>query len=140
LAQVDKPREKLTNDGNSVIGIHNKNISVISTDAYADVLDIDVRGIRTSVITLFNTHASNDVLYEIWASALDLTSTVAMVGTDDTDYDAGWVQIKAETTLTASAAPTIETLDNPYTRLVVRVKASVGASQGTIIAIHRGEN
>jgi hypothetical protein len=140
MAQVDQPREKYMNDGGSLVGFQNKNMSVASTDAYVDILDIDCRGLRSSVITLHNTHATNDVLYETWATAIDYASITALTGTDATDYDNGWVQIKAETTLTASAAPTVDTLSNPYTKLVVRIKASSAGNQGTIIAIHRGEN
>lgn len=140
MAQVDTPREKVFNDGGSLVGLYNKNVAVSSTNAYATILDIDCRAIRSSVITLFNTHATNHILFEIWATALPLATQTDMTGTDNTDYDNGWVQIKAETTLTASAAPTIETLDNPYTRLVVRIKASVGDSQGVLHVYHRGEN
>jgi len=141
MAQVDQAREKYMNDGGSLVSYQNKNISVASTDAYATILDIDSRGLRSSVITLFNTHASNDCLYEIWATALDKASITAMTGTDDTDLHNGWVQIGTEATLTASATTgTIVALTNPYTQIVVRIKASAGGSQGTIIAIHRGEN
>ena len=140
MVQEDKPREKLYNDGGSLVGLYNRNKNFTSTNTYADYLDVDCRGIRSSVITLFNTDSSNAVVYEIWATAEPYVNHTAMTGTDNTDYDNGWVQIKAETTLAASAAPTIETLDNPYTRLVVRVKSSVADSHGTVSIYHRGEN
>jgi len=140
MAQVDTPREKPYNDGGSLVGVYGRNAPVTSTNAYATVLDIDCRGIRSSVITSFNTHASNDLKYEIWATTLPFADQTDMTGTDDDDYDNGWVQIKAETTLTASAAPTIDTLDNPYSRLVFRVKSSVADTHGTLHVYHRGEN
>lgn len=124
----------------SLFSRYNKNKGVASANAYATILDVDSRRIRTSVFTLFNTHASNDVLFEIWATAEHYEDQTDMTGTDDTDYDNGWVQIKAETTLTASAAPTIETLDNPYTRVIVRIKSSSTDTPGTIDVYHRGEN
>lgn len=139
MVQVDKMREKYLNDGGSLVASYSKNIDVASTDAYATVLDIDARGVRESVITIFNTHATNSIDYEIWATA-DLYPNTDMTGTDDSDYDLGWVQIAAETSLAGSAAPAIETLSNPYSRVVVRIKATVGASQGTVRVFHRGEN
>lgn len=138
MAQEDQRREKMSNDGNSIIGLHNRNLALTSTDAYATALEIDCRNVRSSVFTLFC--ITNDLKYEIWATADWLPDHTTMTGTDATDYANGWVQIKAETTLTAAAAPVIETLDNPYNKVVVRVKAAVGASQGVLDIYHRGEN
>jgi hypothetical protein len=140
MAQEDQRREKITNDGSSISGLHNRNVGVASTDAYADVLDIDCRNVRTSVFTLYNKHATSNILYEIWATAEWMPNQTNLTGTDATDYDNGWVQIKAETTLTASAAPTIESLSNPYNRVVVRIKAASPGNQGTLDIYHRGES
>lgn len=139
MAQVDKSRERQFNDGGGLVAGYSKNIDVASTDAYVTALDIDSRAIRESVFTIFNTHASNSIDYKIWANA-DIYPAVDLTGTDDTDFDNGWVIIKAETSLAGSATPVIETLSNPYSRVVVQIKATVGASQGTVRIFHRGEN
>jgi hypothetical protein len=138
MAQVDKMREKYSNDGGSLIAQYNKNIDVATVDAYAVALDIDVRGIRESVLVIHNTHATNSIDYDIWGNPD--TNPVDITGTAADDYDNGWVIIGTETAIAAGAAPSIETLSNPYARMVVRIKATVGSSQGTLRIWHRGEN
>jgi len=140
MAQVDKMRERVDASAGSLVGNYNKNIDVTSTDAFVVALDIDSRGVRESVFVLFNTAAANDINYDIWGNADILSAITDITTTCNTNYDNGWVLLKASTTLTASAAPTIETLDNPYTRVVVRIKATAGGSQGTLRGWHRGEN
>lgn len=138
MAQVDKMREKYSNDGGSLVSQYNKNIDVDTTDNMVVVLDIDVRGIRESVVVIHNTHATNSIDYDIWANPDRIP--VDLTGTPATDYDAGWVIVGTETAIAALAAPSIETLSNPYSRMVVRIKATVGGNQGTVRVWHRGEN
>ena len=139
MAQVDKSREKPFNDGGSLVASYSKNIDVTSTDVYVTILDIDSRAIRESVFTIFNTHATNSIDYKIWANP-DKYPITDITGTDDTDWDNGWTIIKAETALAASVTPVIETLSNPYAKVVVRVKATSAGNQGVVRIWHRGEN
>ena len=64
----------------------------------------------------------------------------ALTGTADTDYDNGWVELKASTAQTASAAPAVETLSNSYTKVVVRVKSTSAGNAGVVRIWHRGDN
>lgn len=139
MAQENFPREKYQNDGGTLVASRSRNIDVTSTDSYVSILDVDSRGVRESVFTIFNTHATNSIDYKIWANA-DVFNSPAITGTDDTDWDNGWVVIKAETALAASVIPVIETLSNPYSRVVVRIKATSGGNQGVVRIWHRGEN
>jgi hypothetical protein len=138
MAQVDYTRERVDVSNGSLIGSYNKNIDVTSTDTFAIILDVDSRGTRTSTFSIFNTHASNSIDYDIWGN-LDKDVT-ALTGTADTDYDNGWVELKASTAQAASAAPAVETLSNSYTRVVVRIKATSSSNQGTVRIWHRGDN
>jgi hypothetical protein len=139
MAQADYTRERVDASNGSLIGSYSKNIDVTSTDSFAIVLDIDTRGIRESIFSIFNTHGSNSIDYDIWGN-LNSNPITALTGTADTDYDNGWVQIKTTTAQTAGAAPAVETLSNPYTRVVVRIKATSSSNQGTVRIWHRGEN
>ena len=138
MAQVDKMREKYSNDGGSLISQYNKNIDIATTDVFVVALDVDVRGIRESVLVIHNTHATNSIDYDVWGNPD--TVPVDITGTAATDHDNGWVVIGTETAIAAGADPSIETLSNPYSRMVVRIKATAGGSQGTVRVWHRGEN
>jgi hypothetical protein len=139
MVQVDKMREKYANDGGSLVASYNKNIDVTTTDSYAVALDIDSRGVRESVIVIHNTDPTNSIDYDVWANP-DIYPAVDITGTAATDYDNGWVLIGAETSIAAGAVPVIETLSNPYSRVVVRIKATVASNQGVVRLWHRGEN
>ena len=54
MAQVDTQREKISNDGGSLIGQYNETEEVATTAAYVTVLDIDVRTIRESAFIVHN--------------------------------------------------------------------------------------
>ena len=140
MAQVDKMRERVDASAGSLVGNYNKNIDVTSTDAFVVALDIDSRGVRQSVITIFNTHATNSIDYDIWGNPDLLCAITDITTTCDTNYDNGWVSLKGTTAQAAGVAPAIQTLDNPYTRIVVRIKATSGGNQGTVRVWHRGEN
>lgn len=140
MAQVDKMRERVDASAGSLVGNYNKNIDLASTDCFVVALDIDSRGVRQSVITIFNTAACNSIDYDIWGNPDVLCGICDITTTCDTNFDRGWVQLKGTTAQAAGVAPSVETLDNPYTRIVVRIKATVGASQGTARIWHRGEN
>ena len=140
MVQVDKVRERIDASGGSLVGSYNKNIDVTTTNAFTTILDIDSRGIRESVIIIFNTHCSNNIDYDIWGN-LDMLQNITEINPlCDTNYDNGWVQLTSTTTLTASMVPMVETLSNPYSRIVIRAKATVNDNQGTVRIWHRGEN
>ena len=138
MAQIDKMREKYSNDGGSLISTYNKNIDILTTDAFAVALDVDVRGVRETVLIIHNTDPTNSIDYDVWGNADTIPADIT--GTAATDYDNGWVIIGTETSIAQGAAPSIETLSNPYSRMVVRIKATVGGNQGLVRVWHRGEN
>ena len=139
MVQVDKSREKYLNDGGSLVASYSKNLAITTTDSYVTILDIDSRGVRESIISIYNSHATNSIDYIVYG-CVDLYPNADITGTAATDYANGWVILKDTTALAGLAVPVIETLTNPYARVVVQVRATVGASQGTVSAYHRGEN
>jgi hypothetical protein len=139
MVQSDFTRERVDASNGSLVGSYSKNLDITSTDTFAIILNIDTRGVRESIFSIFNTHASNSIDYDIWGN-LDSNPITSLTGTADTDYDNGWVLIKTTTSQASGAAPAVETLSNPYTRVVVRIKATSGGNQGTVRIWHRGEN
>ncbi len=139
MAQVDLTRERIDASNGSLIGSYNKNIDVTTTNCFSAVLEVDSRGTRTSTFSIFNTHATNSIDYDIWGN-IDINPVTALTGTADTDYDNGWVELKASTAQAASVAPAVETLSNSYTKVVVRVKSTSAGNAGVVRIWHRGDN
>jgi len=134
MVQSDRGREKLANDGGSLTGQYNENEEVATTAAFVTALDVDSRSIRESVFIIHN-NAGGDLDYQILANARPLADIVAPAGTNDDDK--GWVVLSTGSIAT-TVAPTIETLSNPYTKVIVQIKHT---SLTTNVDIwHRGEN
>ena len=68
MAQLDTPREKIANDGGSLVGQYNENEEVATTGTFVTALDIDSRAIRSSVFVIHN-NAGGDLDYQILANA-----------------------------------------------------------------------
>jgi len=134
MAQVNRGREKLTNDGGSLIGLYNENEGVATTASFVTVLDVDSRTVRESVFIIHN-NAAGDLDYQILANARPLESIVDPSGTNDDDK--GWV-VLSSSSIATTAAPSIETLSNPYTRVIVQIKHTTLTTDVDIW--HRGEN
>lgn len=134
MAQVDTPREKVSNDGGSLVGQYNENEEVATTGTFATALDIDSRSIRESVFIIHN-NAGGDLDYQILANAKPLSSIVDPTGTNDDDK--GWVTL-ATASVATTADPSIQTLSNPYTRVIVQIKHTTSTTNVDIW--HRGEN
>lgn len=134
MAQVDTPREKIANDGGSLVGQYNENEEVATTGTFATALDIDSRAIRSSVFVIHN-NAGGDLDYQILANAKPLSSIVDPAGSNDDDK--GWVTL-ATGSVATTAAPSIQTLSNPYTRVIVQIKHTTSTTNVDIW--HRGEN
>lgn len=134
MAQVDTPREKIANDGGSLVGLYNENEEVATTASFATVLDIDSRTIRESVFIIHN-NAAGDLDWQILANAKPYSSMVDPTGSNDDDK--GWVTLGSGS-VASGAAPTVQTLSNPYTRLIVQIKHTSSTTNADIW--HRGEN
>ncbi len=134
MAQVDTQREKISNDGGSLIGQYNETEEVATTAAYVSVLDIDVRTIRESAFIIHN-NAGGDLDYKILGNLRPLASIVTASGTNDDDK--GWVTLVSGSIAT-TGAPDVHTLSNPYTRVIVQIKHT--SSTTNVDIWHRGEN
>ena len=134
MAQVDTQREKISNDGGSLIGQYNETEEVATTAAYVTVLDIDVRTIRESAFIVHN-NAGGDLDYKILGNLRPLANIVTASGTDDDDK--GWVELVSGSIAT-TGAPDVHTLSNPYTRVIVQIKHT--SSTTNVDIWHRGEN
>ena len=125
-------------NNNIISDQHDTNLDVATANAFAIVLDVDGRYTKDSVITIYNTHASASITYNIWGLVAEYPGT-ALTGTADTDYDNGWVELVADAALAAGAAPPVLTVGTPYSRVVVRAKSTVTDTPGTVRVRHRGE-
>jgi hypothetical protein len=134
MAQINTNREKIANDGGSLIGIYNENEGVATTCAFTDGLDVDARAIRESVLVIHN-KTTGDLDWRVLANARPLSSIVAPTGTNDDDE--GWVVIQTGSIAT-TVAPTVVTFSNPWTKFIVQVKHTTLTTNVDIW--HRGEN
>jgi hypothetical protein len=134
MAQVDTAREKISNDGGSLVGLYNENEEVATTSSYVTALDVDSRTIRESVFVIHN-NAAGDLDWQILANPRPLGSIVDPTGTDDDDK--GWVTLGSGS-VASGAAPSVQTLSNPYTRIIVQIKHTTATTNADIW--HRGEN
>ena len=107
---------------------------VATTAAFVTALDIDSRTIRSSVFVIHN-NAGGDLDYQILANAKPLSSIINPAGSNDDDK--GWVTL-ATGSVATTAAPSIQTLSNPYTRVIVQIKHT--SSTTNVDIWHRGEN
>ncbi|HEC66170.1 MAG TPA: hypothetical protein ENI23_12840 [bacterium] len=107
---------------------------VATTSAFVTALDIDLRAVRESVVIIHNVTAG-DLDYQILANARDFSNIVAPTGTNDDDK--GWVSLQSAS-IASGAIPAIETLSNPYTRMVIQIKHTTATTDVSIW--HRGES
>ena len=134
MAQVNRNGGSATKPKISMIENYAKNLSVNTTANFVNLLDIDSRGDSTGNIIIHN-DAGGDLDYQILANAKPLSSIVDPAGSNDDDK--GWVTL-ATGSVATTAAPSIQTLSNPYTRVIVQIKHT--SSTTNVDIWHRGEN
>ncbi len=134
MAQVNTQREKIANDGGSLVGVYHENEEVATTCAFVTALDFDARLVRESVIVVHN-NTVGDLDFQVLANARPLKSIIAPTGTNDDDD--GWVVIQTGSVAT-TVAPTVITFSNPWTRVIVQIKHTALTTNADIW--HRGEN
>ncbi len=132
MVQVDRT-EILSRKEGGIYEQYNHNKNIATTATYATLLDIDCRAINESVFIIHNV-TGGDLDYQILATAEDIRSVVDPDGTNDDDK--GWVNLKTNSIATGTA-PVIETLGNPYTRIVLQIKHTTLTTD--VSAWHRGE-
>lgn len=132
MPQVDR-EEILSRKQGGLYEQVNNNKSVATTGTYADALDVDCRGVGESVFVIHN-EGAGDLDYQILANAEDIRTIADPTGIDDDDD--GWVVLGSGSVATATA-PAIETLGNPYSRIIVQIKHTTLTTNASIW--HRGE-
>lgn len=133
MAQATRS-EKLQSPQGEIYNQYDKNLGTATTGSFVIVLTVDSTPIRESVFIIHN-RAAGDLDYEILGNSDHIDDITAPSGTDDDDK--GWV-VLATGSIATTVAPTIETLSNPYTQVVVRVKHTTTTTTADIW--HRGEN
>lgn len=103
--------------------------SITTTNSYVRALTIDTRSIKRGILNIVNTHASNQLYYEVRGSLKDSTTMP-----DTTDNS--WVVIKKDVKAynvgsTNGDSGKIETFDNTYNFLEILVKAVSSGNQAT---------
>jgi len=126
--------EKLQSPQGEIYNQYDKNLGEVTTASFVTVLTVDSTPIRESVFIIHN-NGSGDVDWEILGNAEHIDDIVAPTGTNDDDK--GWVVLKSSSVATGTA-PSVETLSNPYTQVVVRIKHTTTTTDVDIW--HRGEN
>ncbi len=107
---------------------------VATTATFATTLDVDIRPVRESVFIMHNV-TGGDLDYQILGNAKAFNDIVDPTGTNDDDK--GWV-VLASASVASGAVPAIETLSDPYTRLVVQIKHTTATTNVSVW--HRGES
>ena len=133
MVQVSRP-ERLESPQGAIFNQYDKNLGLSTTSSFVTVLTVESIPIRESVFIIHNKGAG-DLDWQILGNAEDLIDIVAPTGTNDDDK--GWVVLKASS-VASGAAPSVETLSNPYTQVVVRLKHTTTTTDVDIW--HRGEN
>jgi len=126
--------EKLQSPQGEIYNQYDKNLGTATTASFVTVLTIDSTAIRESVFVIHN-RTAGDLDYEILGNSEHLDDITAPTGTDDDDD--GWVNL-ASASIATTVAPAVETLSNPYTQVVVRVKHTTTTTTADVW--HRGEN
>lgn len=126
--------EKLQSPQGEIYNQYDKNLGIATTASFVTVLTVDSTPIRESVFVIHN-RTAGDLDYEILGNSDHDDDITAPTGTDDDD--GGWV-VLATGSIATTVAPTVETLSNPYTQVVVRVKHT--STTTTADVWHRGEN
>ena len=104
-----------------------------TTAGFVTALTVNSIGVRESVFVIHN-EVAGDLDFQILANARAPSLIVAPTGTNDDNE--GWVVISTGSIAT-TVAPTIVTLSNPYTQVIVQIKHSVATTDASIY--HRGE-
>ena len=121
--------------GTGVTIYHDKNLNVSTTATFTTALDIVTSSLRESTFVIHN-KGSGDLDYQILGN-LDVNSDITLpTGTDDDD--AGWIVLKASTTIGTGIAPAVETLSNPYTRILIQIKHTTLTTNVNLY--HRGQS
>ena len=126
--------EKLQSPQGEIYNQYDKNLAEATTGSFVIALTVDSTAIKESVFVIHN-NAAGDLDYEILGNAEHLDDIVAPTGTNDDDK--GWVNLKSAS-VASGAAPAVDTLSNPYTQVVVRIKHTTATTDVDIW--HRGEN
>jgi len=121
--------------GTGVTIYHDKNLNVSTTSSFVTALDIITSSLRESTFVIHNKGAG-DLDYQILGN-LDVNADITLpTGTNDDDD--GWIILKASTSIGTGTAPSVETLSNPYTRILIQIKYTTGTTTANLW--HRGQS
>lgn len=117
----------------NVLDQYDEIIATATTATFVNALTVNSIGIRESIFVIHN-ETAGDLDWEILANARTPSLITAPDGTNDDDE--GWVVLKTGS-IASGAVPVVESLSNPYTQVVVRIKHTTATTNVDIY--HRGE-
>lgn len=105
--------------GNGVTIQHDQILDKATTSSFVTALDVSTSSIRDSTFIIHN-KTGGDLDYQILGNLGVYANIVDPTGTNDDDK--GWVVLKSSTSVATGTAPAVETLSNPYSRVIVQIK------------------
>jgi len=126
--------ERLASPQGEIYNRYDKNLGTATTGTFVTVLTVDSTAIRESVFVIHN-RTGGDLDYQILGNSEHLDDITAPTGTNDDDD--GWV-VLGTGSIATTVAPSVETLNNPYTQVVLQVKHTTTTTTADVW--HRGEN
>lgn len=121
--------------GNGVTLQHDQILDKATTASFVTALDISTSSIRDSTFIIHN-KTGGDLDYQILGNLGVYGDIVDPTGTNDDDK--GWVVLKASTSIATGTAPAVETLSNPYSRVIIQIKHTTLTTNSCIW--HKGQS